>query len=802
MKLLKSKKQNQSFRNKIKNFFKISEEFLKEEPTREFKQKRLVDLTRTKIFIALAAFFIIVNALVLFDIDFIYLRQIFGFLFLALIPGLLIMLCFKIREVKFWEYLVYTVGLSIAFIMFGGLAVNWTLPALGITDKPLSLYPILICFDIFLIALGVVAWKRNADLTPKNPIRLTTPKLDTLNSIFFIIPMFFPILAILGAFLLNNHGPNILTMIMLGGIAVYVFLLVLFRKKLNENVYPWAILLIFLSFLLMFTLRSWFISGWDISQEQYIFRLTSEKQVWSTSSYKNSYNSCLSLSILPTIMSLFLKASDQSIFKLFIQIIFVSHSLIIFLIFRRYISYVLSFVVSFLYFGIGNFNSVFPTHIRLEIAFIFFGLIILVLFTNKLNLRLKKVLFLTFGASMIISHYSTTYIALGIFTLTYVFTLIYKLYENRKIKKRKMPTLQRSEFYLTGFLVLSLLVFGFLWLSQLTPTSDELISVIKISTDNLESTFTWDGKHSSIQQALLGKSVVKEYTSVELRDYINETKSSIRIPDFYPEKQTQVYSPTIMPGGEIISPENVNSAYFLFYLYQFIKYSIILSFVFGFLFICFSRKNIINKEFSFMIFLSVLFMILMILLPYLSKAYTFLRLYQQVLIFLSLSSVVFFQRTIKNSKNLFVLFIAFIYLGYSLFSFGFLLPISGGDPTLNLYNKGFTYNALYSHGEEITSINWFIKTCSKNIVYMDPYSNLKFYSFGDPMIREDNKIIPFFMGKNSYVYSNFVNKIKKINYWDAREKFNNGVLSFNFPTSFLDKNKNKIYNNGGSEVFR
>jgi hypothetical protein len=49
------------------------------------------------------------------------------------------------------------------------------------------------------------------------------------------------------------------------------------------------------------------------------------------------------------------------------------------------------------------------------------------------------------------------------------------------------------------------------------------------------------------------------------------------------------------------------------------------------------------------------------------------------------------------------------------------------------------------------------------------------------------------MTKSAYAYSNYANIIKGINYWDAREKFNNGVLSFNFPIEFLDKNKNKIY---------
>ena len=90
----------------------------------------------------------------------------------------------------------------------------------------------------------------------------------------------------------------------------------------------------------------------------------------------------------------------------------------------------------------------------------------------------------------------------------------------------------------------------------------------------------------------------------------------------------------------------------------------------------------------------------------------------------------------------------------------------------------------------------------KYFIYIDPYSELKFYAFGNPLLLHDKKVIPFFMSKFSYVYSNYANKIKGINYLDAREKFNSGVLSFNFPTEFLNENKNKIYNNGGSEIFK
>ena len=266
-----------------------------------------IKLTKNILFFGILFFWLIVNLLVLFDIQYLYFRAIFSFIFLIIVPGLLIMLMIKIRGISFWEYLVYTIGLSIAFLMFGGLFINSILPLVGI-DKPLSLVPLLISVNILLLIFWIIAYKRNKEIL----LEIKPPKLDRLNKLFFTIPTIFPILGIFGANILNNQGPNYLTLTMLGGIAVYVFFIVLFRKKLNENIYHWAILMMSISLLLMPSLRSWHISGWDIHQEYQMFQLTKENFHWSMSNFPGQpYNACLSITILPTIFYSFLNINSE-----------------------------------------------------------------------------------------------------------------------------------------------------------------------------------------------------------------------------------------------------------------------------------------------------------------------------------------------------------------------------------------------------------------------------------------------------------------------------------------------------------
>ena len=288
------------------------------------------------------------------------------------------------------------------------------------------------CFNIFLLGFWVVAWSRNKDF---KPLKIQYPKLDLINRIFFVVPMLFPVLSILGAFLLNNHGTNILTMIMLGGIAVYVFAIVIFRKKLNPNIYPWAILMISLALLFSGWLRSWLVSGADINLEYGMFQLTKNFSFWSISNFRNAYNAMLSVTILPTIFSLFLKINDQYIFKLIIPLIFSFVPIIVYLIPKRYFDKIICFLASFFFISQPAFINWLSTPIRQEIAFLFFALMSLILFNNEINLITRKSFFLIFGFSMIVSHYSTSYIALAILVFTCILIFTYKKYEKWKLEK-------------------------------------------------------------------------------------------------------------------------------------------------------------------------------------------------------------------------------------------------------------------------------------------------------------------------------------------------------------------------------
>ncbi len=793
------KKSNPSFWSKVKNFFSIDDSVFQEEPlhpnAERYSEKKI---SMNFIFGFILGFLILVNILIGFNLNAFYFRAILGFLFIILVPGALIMLMMKIREVGFWEYLVYTIGLSVAFIMFAGLAVNWILPWLMITSKPLQLKFILPIFDMILLVFWMIAYKINQDLSE---IKLKIPQLDWINNIFFTIPILFPFMAVTGAFLLNNHGTNIVTMVMLGGIALYVLLVVIFRKRLNPNIYPWAIWMISISLLLASSMRSWYVGGPDISLEYWVFQLTKEKVFWSISNFNNAYNVMLSLNIFPTTLSYFINVNNQFIFKLFIPIVFSIISLIIYLISRKKLSFLLSFFAGLLFLSSPDFINWYSIPIRQEIAFLFFSLMILVLFSKEINPEIRNMFFVIFGFSMIVSHYSTAYIALAIFLLAYIFTLIYKWYENRKIKKVKLKPSEKQEFHLTSTIILLLFVFGFLWYSQVSDVASGPISFIKNSFSNIGNIFNEDVRQGGATDPffgffnnLQGSNLIEEYKNESL-EYDLSNKSEGFSKESYINYQIRH-----MPGNGLDPKiKYINLPVVNYYSKQIISKLFQLFILFG-LFYVIKNKDIENGLKS--IFLgATLIVALFLILPFFSIDYGITRFIQQTLIILSPLSIiggeVFFERLrIKSPIVLSILLIIFLLLFC-----GFIFQITGGNEAkTQLNNFGEDYDANYMFNQDFSGAGWLNDNKGNFKVYADLTANLKLNSYAGKLnsANTNKYLVPNTISKQSYVYLSAINNIRNMGFFSIK-----GLrISFNFPTEFLNDNKNKIYSNGGSEIFK
>ncbi len=759
-------------------------------------------LDANKLFAALLLLGLTTILLIMLDVQYCYLRAIVALIFLTATPGLLIMLMLKVRTIGLWEYLVYTVGLSIAFIMFAGLAVNWILPWMHITDKPLSLTPLLASFDAVLSIFGIIAYKRNRELS----LRISLPNPNRLDKVLFTFAIVFPILGVLGAITLNNGGSNYLTMVMLGGIAVYVLVIVLLREKLNEHVYPWAILLTSVSLLLMYSLRSWHIAGWDINQEYQMFQITKSAGYWSPDLIGHAYNSCLSLTILPTAISRFTNIPDETIYKAIYPLIFSFVPLSMYALFRSLSVSIIGFLAVFFFISQPFFIQPMAALARQEIAFVFFVLTLLTIFATNINARTSNIMVAIFGFSMVVSHYSTAYVAIGIYLAWYILSLLYRQSVSLRFSKRSyaVPTLhfpsQKPIVHRLSLTVILLIAaFTFLWTTQITGTARDLSYVLHNTISNMGSAFSNDLKSRDVSASLAifsrsnGNTIenIRKYEKAELQSSsMTDTYDYSINTDLVPISNIEVNPITTIEFNHLLDP--------ILAIVKLLTKVMLVIGPFALLFTA-SSKATIDRGFVLLSLVGIGVMLCIYILPVISQFYNLTRLYMQVLIFLSLPTVYggfLVLRSIKHSLQTPIL--GTVFITYFLYLSGFVSQICGGHSVAQLNNFGDDYDKFYTHQVEVNSAVWLSKNRNSNSpVFADDVSALRLYAFGN-LQKVQNTILPAVITKNSYVYLRYANVVRGRT--DA--KYNNMALAYTYPEEFLSQNKDLIYNNGGSQIFK
>ncbi|MBU1130206.1 DUF2206 domain-containing protein [Patescibacteria group bacterium] len=755
-------------------------------------------LTRNKIFFGIFTFGLITNLLVYFNIQNFYLRAIFSFIFLITIPGLLIMLMLKIKKIGPWEYLVYTLGLSIAFLMFTGLAVNWILPWLHITDKPLSLTSLLINFDALLLIFGIIAYVQNKDFSSK----IKFPKLDWLNKLFLITPIIFTILSILGAITLNNGGPNYLTVTMLGGIAIYVLFAVLFRNKLNNNIYPWAIWIMSVSLLLMYSLRSWHILGWDINQEYLVFNLANNTKHWDVNALNNAYNLCLSITILPTIFTSFLNLNNEYIYKLIFPVIFSIVPLTIYLLTEKFLNKKIAFLSSFFFISQIWFFQQMPTLTRQEIALVFFAQILILKYTTEINQNTKYFLSVIFGVLITLSHYSTAYVWIAIMIIYYITSSIVKITIFKDLKQ-----------YFTLKYILLIITFTFVWESQLTTVSNNFVNFITSTITSISKGLSSDMISEGFNRLTFKNLDINNFDNV-INNYQTTTEEyQTKGLSLYPKEKYPDYFPKPISSEKLIPLVQTQQYSIIITLLKIIKIAltIILPFIgiFYLLSKCFHKVNRgsfdsfwINNNINYLIItIATLPLILLIIfLPIVKIEYNITRLYIQSLIVLAPLTILggsFLLSKIKSNVTNSIILETILIL-FFIYSTGFVSQIIGGWPFIHLNNIGEDYDRYYITQSDIKSAKWLAKNRINNSsVYADEVAGLRLTSFG-LMIDYKYDILPSTIDIPSYVYLSKTNVQKGKVY----KRYDIDFLAFTTPIEFLNENKNLIYNNDGSEVFK
>lgn len=359
----------------------------------------------------------------------IVLRELLGVVLLTFVSGYLILRLMKLdRRLGLVNTVVLSVGLSVSFDMFIGLVANFLLPFVGI-GRPLDEFPLLVVFNVSLVLILL-----GSQLRGRAPPTVGFDLKKLLSPRVILFAVFLPALGVVGSIYAAATNDGVLLLALDVAIVLVIFVGVLFRSKVSMF-FALVVIVIALALLFRAPLISRYSLGSDQFDEYYVFRHLNANGYWSQDFNWNvpglaglelgKANNMLSVTILPQVYSQVLGISSLSTFDF---LYFLIGSFVLLALYSLYCTQVdrteallgVFFFVSAMLevFGLGPDKQI--------VATLFYVLIFFLFFNKELVSFEKTVLLVIFGASIIVSHYSLSYILIFLVFFLWFISFVFK----------------------------------------------------------------------------------------------------------------------------------------------------------------------------------------------------------------------------------------------------------------------------------------------------------------------------------------------------------------------------------------
>lgn len=356
------------------------------------------------------------------------LRPILAFIYLTYIPGIIILRIFKIHNLGIVRLILYSTGLSLAAIMTIGVIMNSLLPYIGV-NAPLSAASLILTLSVLTLILCFVCYKRDRYFTPsvidKHHIKITVYPVLLLLLILF--------LAIMSTLIVQAFGNNVLLMMVIVIIAILPIVITK-GKLIPETLYPMLVLVTALALLYHNTFISEFLTGWDVHLEYQYANLVYTHSIWD-SSIPDNYNAMLSITVLLPVYAKITGIGIVSVVKVIYPLIFALVPVGIYEYCRIRTNSKIAFLSAFLFISVPAFYITMTSITRQQIAELFLVLLVLLVLDNKLSTGIRKIFALIFGASLVVSHYGTSYLFLGCIIAGFIVLYIVKVLAKSNINE-------------------------------------------------------------------------------------------------------------------------------------------------------------------------------------------------------------------------------------------------------------------------------------------------------------------------------------------------------------------------------
>jgi uncharacterized membrane protein len=697
------------------------------------------------------------------------------------VPGMILLRAFRIpgRTIAHFPALI-PCG-SIVVLLSSGLVVDLIGPLIGL-GKPLRVVPVLVCLELCCIIL--LALSINAGPAVNIPWR-SIPKPARLAW-----PLLLPLMAAAGAMRLNTgHSNNVAVVVLFLCVGILVASM-LFASRIDEALLVVILYSVGLSMMWSYALRGSLVYGFDIATEYQRLNQTVAAGVWHFSHHNDAYGAMLSVTVMPTELHVLSGLSAPLILKVVYPVVGALFPVEIFGLARRILARPWAFLAAAFTIAQTSFAQELPALARQEIALVLFAALVAVMLASHLTRSSQWGLVVVLSLAMVISHYSTTYVAIALIGLA--------------LPLQWVTSWFRNSTRVTGAIALcfvTILVGAFVWYGPLTKSSSGLKQVAQTvaaqGLDLLPSQNPGESPLAAYFQSTQPTISASSYAELVHRRYALTDPAITSLPNAalpeYSLHNSMLPAPhvklAIVHGGISLGSLVFQQLFNL------------LGAVAALIMVLRRNASVETRSIGLLGLAAAVFLVVVRLSGTLAAFYNNERALMQALSIFAIAFCWAMQSLPSQRERARVA----VGLAGAVFLAVFMANMSGlsnavlGGPTgTNLANSGEDFERFFITTPELASADWLGgEVRPQQLVYADLYAQLPLVAVTGISRGLIGDVTPLTINQSAWIYADRTNIVDQ----RGRAVFDNDRVTYIYPLEFLDANFNIVYSNGSSEVF-
>ena len=703
-----------------------------------------------------------------------------------LLPGVLAVEAARARFGSRFAQAALVLGAGLAVVMGLAFAVSMVLPAIGI-GRPLDKGPFAIELNVVVTALALCCPKgRDPVLYLLRPSKPS----DRVRARPWHLVALLPVLAVVGVERLNAGHGSFLVQLTIGASAIalmvgYVEARAGRHERAQAFLFSSALALLYL-----YSFRGNYLFGYDVQQEFQRLSSTFNSARWARPTNGDPYASMLSITALPAALSRLTSVSGLYLLKGLYPVFAALVPGLAYELAKRWVPGRAAFVGGAYMIVLADFSSQLVALARQEVAFLFFALLLLAIFAPELKGARRQAIIGALVATLVMSHYSTSYVAVVMLACTWVGYGAVRL-----VRRHQGPP---AVGLLTVLLGIGMIV---LWDAFFTHSTNNVTDFVASMADEGLRILPY-GKNESLLQRYLSGNVGTTMTPAQ---YYAITGEAARASEHwlhpFPASLTRLFPAQAAPANPNLkalvpgSLQHVNTLVIL--IDEILLFVVAVGVAMSFLQRRTKRGARVPLEVSVLMLAFLGFLGLIRLSGTVAGSYNADRAQLQASIVLAVALGLCAEWLIAHLRAG-ALFIAALIV-MMLAGTGETAVFTGGDPSALLANAGTEYDYYVISGGEVSAAQWLVANMGRHpVIYTDEFGPLRIWDATGYTPLPHTWLTPTALDQGAWVYAT----ASDVTQDRAYGSINGAGVAYRFPAKFLQDVDNLVYSDPTSRVYR